>query len=143
MPGANRSRDTACFLPLVYLIGACPSCNPGRVRTPQMPAFFVIRRSQCRATLDSSLAKIPKVPKDSPFPRHLLERLEVVSPLGTMELTAEFQTNVVQSFPEGGSNQIYQGQEARDKIRWLETSVIKEATENKVTWHCHNPTLPP
>ena len=25
----------------------------------------------------------------------------VVSPLGTMELTAEFQTNVVQSFPEG------------------------------------------
>jgi hypothetical protein len=27
-------------------------------------------RSQCRATLDSSLAKIPKVPKDSPFPRH-------------------------------------------------------------------------
>ena len=31
----------------------------------------------------------------------LLECLEVVSPLGTMELTAEFQTNVVQSFPEG------------------------------------------
>ena len=31
----------------------------------------------------------------------LLECLEVVPPLGTMELTPEFQTNVVQSFPEG------------------------------------------
>ena len=31
-----------CFLPLVYLIGDCPSCNPNWLRTLQSPDFFVI-----------------------------------------------------------------------------------------------------
>lgn len=31
-----------CSLPSIYLIGACLSCNPDLVRTPQNPAFFVI-----------------------------------------------------------------------------------------------------
>ena len=103
-----------CFLPLVYLIGACPSCNPGRVRTPQMPAFFVIlsfrdplilRFWVCQISWQSRFLWDPGVTKPlgswGPTILGLLECLEVVSPLGTMELTAEFQTNVVQSFPEG------------------------------------------
>ena len=31
-----------CYLPLLYLTGACPSCDPSCVRTPQSSAVSVI-----------------------------------------------------------------------------------------------------
>jgi hypothetical protein len=103
-----------CSLPSIYLIGACPSCNPGWVRTPQSPAFSVILWFCDPESLGVSVflaVKLPLRPWDpgvtkllglwNPKILGMLEHLEVVPPLGTLGLSAELETKVGQCQLDG------------------------------------------
>jgi hypothetical protein len=86
-----------CSLTSLYLIGACPSCNPNWVRTSQSPAFFVIlwfwdpvnlRFWICQSSWPSSFLWDPVVTKllvsRDPKIMGMLECLEVISFWGTV-----------------------------------------------------------
>jgi hypothetical protein len=103
-----------CSLPLIYLIGAYPSCIPSWVRTPQGPAFSVILRFWlCQSSRQSGFLwdfEILVWPSSwdpgilgswNPKILGVLQFLEVVPPLGTMELSAVFKIKVDQHRPEG------------------------------------------
>jgi hypothetical protein len=63
-----------CSLPSIYLIGACPSCNPSWVRTSQSPAFFevlwfwdpvMVRFWVCHSSWQSSFIGDPGILRSS------------------------------------------------------------------------------
>jgi hypothetical protein len=94
-----------CSLPLIYLIGACPSYNPSWVRTPQSPAFSVILRFWvCQCSWQSSFLWDPEIlgwPNSwNPKMLGLLELLEVVPTLGAMGLSTEVENKVGQCWLE-------------------------------------------
>jgi hypothetical protein len=96
------------LLSSIYLIGACPSYNPSWFRAPQSPAFSVILwcgllwtwESGCVRVLGSQVPLRPwntgvtklllswdPVVKD---PGRVLQCLEVVSPLRSVELSGQW-----------------------------------------------------
>jgi hypothetical protein len=103
-----------CLLPSIYLIGASSSCNSSWFRTPQSPAFSVILWFQdpvnlrfwvCQSSWQSWSLWDPEIlvcPSSwNPKILGMLQHLEVVSLLGTLVLSAAFETKVDQHWPEG------------------------------------------
>jgi hypothetical protein len=108
-----------CLLPSIYLIGICPSYNPYWFRTPQSPAFSMILWFQatvnlrfwvCQSSLQSNFLWDPEIlvwtcscVLESWNPKILdsLRCLEVMSPVGTVELSGVFKTKVHQHRSEG------------------------------------------
>ena len=102
------------LLPSIYLIGAYPSYNPSQFRIPQSTSFSVILWFQAPVTWDSGCVRVcgsqafseilkswcdqPPVILWSCYPKTLgmLQCLEVVSPLRTVEMSDQWSKDHVE-----------------------------------------------